>query len=279
VALKIADSERGGFVGFVQSAIYAARAQGVQIINLSFLDAGHPKRNGRKIDPPWLWPDTRLSQDLRQIAAENGVLCVVAAGNSGKHGEGTMGKYTGSEESLAVGACDCNGLHCEWSSMGPFYVSERAITKPRTLGRRDEKSVKIPCIKPDFVVPGASMVVPVPRQSRHARDAKENPAYFGGQYGPAFGTSVAAAITSGLAACALEKLRAGPRKPGDNVNIGRLLRRILRAAAAEESRSDHHRYGAGILLWPTIDRLIDRFHTEYPFYSRMLSADEPSLIP
>jgi subtilisin family serine protease len=275
VALKIADSERGGFAGYVRSAIYAARAHDVQILNFSFVDPGHPKSGRRRIKPPWVWPvNTELSRELRQIANRSGVLCVVAAGNSGGLGEGTMGKHTGAEEVLAVGACECDGSHCAFSSMGPYYTSEEAGLDPLTLRKVNEKNLTIERMKPDFVVPGGTMVVPIP--SRHAREARKDPAYFGGRYWTTSGTSIAAAVATGLAACTLEKLEAGPRMPG--ANVGRLLRRILRAAAAEEPRSDHHRYGAGILLWPAIDQLITRFHTDYQFYSRMLSPDEPQSV-
>lgn len=259
VALKVADDHRG-CEPYVRSAVYAAQAQDVQIINLSFLGVRPPTANGREIAPPWPWPlETPLSEDLRQIAAKNGILCVAAAGNSGEHGRGTMGKYTGVEEVLAVGACDCAGTHCRWSSMGPYYV------------RKSGANTAIQYIKPDFVAPGDVVIVPLSEHSRHVRDAGKDPAYYGGRYWPAFGTSIAAAVTSGLAACALEKLMEGPRKPGDNA--GRVLRRILRLAAAEQPKSDHDRYGAGILTWPAIDRQITRFQTDYPFFSKMLSDD------
>ncbi|NNC30445.1 S8 family serine peptidase [Longimicrobium terrae] len=275
VALKIAESERGGFPGYVRSALYAAREQGVQIINLSFMGTG-PTNGNVEIAPPWVWPrDDRLAQELKQIAAENRVLCIMAAGNSGKHGEGTMGRYTGAEEVLAVGACDCDGAHCDFSSMGPYYV-DPAGKGPTTLRPQDRLRANLGCMKPDFVVPGASMVVPFASGGNRRKNAKKNAAFLNTPYWPTQGTSLAAAIATGLAACALEKLLAGPRMPSDN--IGLLLRELLRAAAGEEAMRDTQRYGAGILRWPAIDRQITRFHTDYLFPSKLLRADDTSLM-
>lgn len=240
------------------------------IVNFSF--GSNPRAPGSPteyIDPPWVWSSTgKVSASLHE-AAVRGMLCIVPAGNNGSEGEGTLGRNCGMEEVLAVGACDCDGNHCEFSSIGPYYRDTEPSKGVRTHLGLLEANAHIPAAKPDFVVPGARMMVPRASSSPAAKGAQGDPATFGGRYKADFGTSLAAAVTTGLAACALELLRDGPRDLG--ADVGRVLRKIFREAAAVESKTDTNRYGMGILRWPAIDTMIRRFNEDTEFYLYILA--------
>jgi subtilisin family serine protease len=160
IALKVLDAEGSGKNSWVIAGIERAldpdknpsTNDAVHVINLSLGGSGDP--------------DDPLSQAVDN-AASSGVVCVVAAGNSG--GYQTISSPGGARRALTVGATDKIDVLASFSSRGP--------------------STNIFGIKPDVVAPGVDI----------------NSAKMGGGEVRFSGTSMAAPHVAGAAALLLER--------------------------------------------------------------------------
>ncbi|MFD4611820.1 S8 family serine peptidase [Streptomyces sp. NPDC058440] len=103
-----------------------AAAQGAKVVNMS-LGSDEPSDG---TDP--------MSQALNELSQRAGILFVVAAGNNGEQGVGTVGSPGAADAALTVGAVDRNDALASFSSRGP---------------RREDDAVK-----PDVTAPGVGIV-------------------------------------------------------------------------------------------------------------------------
>ena len=132
MAFKVLDAGGDGYMSDVIRGIELAvdpdenplTDDGVDIINMSL---GHASRN---LDDP----------DCQAVntAVEAGVICVVAAGNSGIDGYETIGSPALAQNAISVGAIAKNKAIAAFSSLGPAGVNE--------------------VIKPDLVAPGVDII-------------------------------------------------------------------------------------------------------------------------
>jgi subtilisin family serine protease len=271
IALKV--GENAFEAPWLQAAILDAINKKADIITVAagLSPLKEPLAKG-KIESPWVWaPEPPPLPELKRAAAE-GILCLVTGGNHGTLGPGTVNGLAGPEEILAVGACDCEGKAWPRSGRGPYRVDTTITANQypvRRYGGPKDKNAHIELVKPDFVAPGYAIRAPLSRISEHVEKACERSDCFSGAYFPDDGSSLAAAVAAGLAACAIEALKIGPRDLGDN--LGRLLRRMLRRAAQLNKQTDAERFGLGILKWDALLSVIDRFHSEDDFYAQLVS--------
>ena len=191
IGLKVLDSRGGGYTSDVIKAIEFAiankHALGIDIINLSL---GHAPFESAKTDP--------LVRAVDKASAA-GIIVVVAAGNVGISPTTGLPAYGGilspanARSAITVGAAHTMGTRTRtddvigpYSSRGPTWGDGYA--------------------KPDLVAPGHKLLAPVDDDSELPR---KNPSLKSGSpYGPTYltltGTSMAAAVTSGVVALVLE---------------------------------------------------------------------------
>ncbi|MBD3216169.1 MAG: S8 family serine peptidase, partial [Candidatus Lokiarchaeota archaeon] len=112
----------------------------------------------------------RYLDNLIDSLVDNNILTVVAAGNDGEFGLGTIESPASAESALSVGAVDNNGEMATFSAKGPTYDN---------------------IIKPDVCAPGVGI-----------KGAIKGGTY---SYGFISGTSASTPFVSGLAALLLEK--------------------------------------------------------------------------
>ncbi|MBL0937365.1 MAG: S8 family serine peptidase [Gemmatimonadaceae bacterium] len=195
--------------------------------------------------PPWIWSDrlTDLEKAIER-AIDAGILCVVAAGNSGP-AAGSISVPAGLPRVLSVGSVEWDSRLSQHSSRGPFRRSavlsrrsERycAVSGPTIHQRRTEFA------KPDLVCFG--------EQIASARASSSELGEPGEQYIPLGGTSQATAAVTGLATRALSHLRSAGADLGDNA--GTTLRSLLISSTILPPRVDRMEYGFGVLSWPKL---------------------------
>ncbi|MEV0613539.1 S8 family serine peptidase [Nonomuraea sp. NPDC050404] len=127
---RIAFGKVGGVAGPADSAIlagmeWAATEVKAKIVNMSF---GSPDEPG--LDP--------VEQAVNTLSQETGTLFVVAAGNDGERGEGTVSSPGSADAALTVGAVDRTDQVAAFSSKGP-RAGDHAV-------------------KPDVTAPGLEIV-------------------------------------------------------------------------------------------------------------------------
>lgn len=121
---KVLDDNGFGFDSDVIAGMEWAAAQGADIVNLSLGSV-----DTRGIDP--------VEEAVNRLSADGGPLFVVAAGNEGRSGSGTVGSPASADAALAVGAVDQDDQLADFSSRGP-RVGDGAV-------------------KPELTAPGVSI--------------------------------------------------------------------------------------------------------------------------
>ncbi|MEU3075635.1 S8 family serine peptidase [Streptomyces laurentii] len=138
-----------------------AAAQGAKVVNMSLGSEG----SSDGTDP--------MSQALNEISRSTGTLFVVAAGNAGEQGAGTVGSPGAADAALTVGAVDRKDALASFSSRGPRYGDD--------------------AVKPDVTAPGVDIVA-----ARAAGTTMGTPV--DADYVAASGTSMATPHVAGAAA-------------------------------------------------------------------------------
>ncbi len=162
MAYKVIHREGVGFESWILAGIERAVVDGVHLINMSLgRTGGHP--------------DDPLSVAVDN-ASETGLICVVAAGNSGREGYQTITSPGVAPSALTVGATNLNDVIASFSSRGPSGTGYG--------------------VKPEILAPGMNITAPVPGEG----------------YSTVNGTSMAAPHVAGGTALLLEK--AGDMQPG-----------------------------------------------------------------
>lgn len=252
VSLKICDNHKV-LEQDVIAALFAAMEQNVDIVCLALYLAPHPVRGPK---PPWVWgAGSALDATIRR-AAERGILCVAAAGNVGHRGAGTVARPGESPHALTVGALTRKNEIFSWQSRGPQYRLDVATERVRSW--QGEFDSAVPSRKPDIVMPGFDMWAP---WSRHAVDFEptvlRHPSSRGHWYIDERGTSQAAAVASGLAACALQYARDTGKWNGLAQPRGMALKSIIMGACTPIRGASLDAGGSGTVDWPTLKQHID----------------------
>jgi subtilisin family serine protease len=229
-------------------AVKAAVERGAHIINFSGALA-HPPW-----PPPWKWSSSLSSVDaMFKWAADQGVLCVIAAGNHGPS-KGSVLRPGLNPDCLCVGATNKKFEVWSRSGRGPVLIDS---TLRKGGVRSDDQISPSQLWKPDVVAPGAEEAEsgtpnPVAPRSSHcglqSSDDDDNYTAMGG-------TSQATAVVTGLAALAMELGNTLGLQWGSN--RGDLLKRILFRAAQPVSPGGRDDFGHGGLYWPNIAALIE----------------------
>ncbi|MFC3450189.1 S8 family peptidase [Amycolatopsis speibonae] len=146
----LGDDGSGGWSEIISGMEWAV-AEGAKVINLSL-----GGEDGEDVDP--------LEDAVNRLTEEHGVLFVIAAGNDGERGAGTVGSPGSADAALTVGAVDRADAPASFSGKGP---------------RRGDNAVK-----PEITAPGVEIVA----------------AKAGGGYQPMSGTSMATPHVAGAAA-------------------------------------------------------------------------------
>ncbi|UIX32407.1 S8 family serine peptidase [Streptomyces sp. GQFP] len=121
---KVLDDEGGGYDSGIIAGMEWAVAQGADVVNLSLGGTDMPG-----IDP--------MEETVNRLSAESDSLFVIAAGNEGEYGEGTVGSPGSADAALTVGAVDKSDALGDFSSRGP-RVGDGGV-------------------KPDLTAPGAAI--------------------------------------------------------------------------------------------------------------------------
>ncbi|OOC08300.1 hypothetical protein B0293_02705 [Amycolatopsis azurea DSM 43854] len=180
VGKVLGDDGSGGWSEIISGMEWAV-AEGAKVINLSL-----GGEDGDDIDP--------LEAAVNRLTKDHGVLFVIAAGNDGERGAGTIGSPGSADAALTVGAVDRADALASFSGKGP---------------RRGDNAVK-----PEIAAPGVEIVA----------------AKAGGGYQPMSGTSMATPHVAGAAALLVqrhpdwrpEQLKAGltgTAKPADGPTV------------------------------------------------------------
>lgn len=230
IGLKVLDAKGQGYASHALAAIEFAtdnRATlGIDVINLSL---GHPVLEPAAEDP--------LVQAVERATAA-GIVVVVSAGNFGKRPGGTTAGYAGiaspgnAPSAVTVGALqtrDTAGRHDDsvapYSSRGPTWYDGQ--------------------IKPDVLAPGHGLIATMsPTATLYRSNNSAGPA---GGYAALNGTSMAAAVTSGVVALMIEARRldhgAAPLTPN---TVKMALQYTAIAVARQESAAPRQlEQGAG----------------------------------
>ncbi|MEU6081399.1 S8 family peptidase [Streptomyces sp. NPDC047108] len=121
---KVLNDEGSGEDSGIIAGLEWAAGQGADIVNLSLGGADSPG-----IDP--------LEETVNRLSAEKGTLFVVASGNDGEMGPGSVGSPGSADAALTVGAVDKKDKLADFSSTGP-RVGDGAV-------------------KPDLTAPGVDI--------------------------------------------------------------------------------------------------------------------------
>ena len=162
MAYKVVHREGWGFESWILAGLERAVIDGVHVVNLSLGRTGG-------------YPDDVLSVAVDNASA-TGLVCVVAAGNSGRQGYQTVTSPGVARSALTVGATNLNDQIAGFSSRGPSGTGYG--------------------VKPEILAPGVNITAPVPD----------------GGYRGVNGTSMAAPHVAGGVALLLEKT--GSLDPG-----------------------------------------------------------------
>ena len=257
IGLKVLDGKGAGYTSDVIRAIEFAITNrymlGIDIINLSL---GHVPYESAKTDP--------LVRAVDKATAA-GIVVVVAAGNVGINPTTGLPAYGGilspanSRSAITVGAEHTMGTRTRsddvigpYSSRGPTWIDGYA--------------------KPDLVAPGHKLLAPVDDNSDLP---KSNPSLRSGSlYGPTYltltGTSMAAAVTSGVVALLLEanETAVNGSQPALSPNALKALLQYTALTMRDPSGVAYDRMtqGAGALNADgalQLARAIDTAHTRY----------------
>lgn len=268
-------SVRGsGLEGDVVAALEAAVEAGADIVNYS---AGYSPRadHGR---PPWVWPTLRsASEEMFDLVAARGILCVVAAGNDGPE-EGSINRPGGLSSVLTVGAVGREGAVLTNSSRGPYRMLNDL---PRGGVRRFEPLLdkySIRASKPDVVAQGENVIAPRAAKGVLVSEAalldRTDPKC---PYMMVSGTSPATAVVTGVAACLLEYAR--EREVDLGPNTGAALKALLLMSARALSVGAKHDFGAGVLKWAIVTQTLRDFATDEAFRRLVLEGPQIRLLP
>lgn len=270
IVIKVSEESGRAHADDVVSGIEAAVRAGAHIINYS---AGRSPDVGGPA--PWVWATKSDIEEAFQIAADRGILCVVAAGNDGPL-PGTINRPGGMESVLTVGALTPYGGVANSSSRGPY----RALPSLRPNDvRRYEEYFDVGVQerpKPDVMAPGEMIVGPLARLARAGNPPKVDRQYWLSpddedcQYLVLGGTSQATAIVSGIAACALQYAREASIDLGPNP--GHTLKRILVSSTRRVVGSSRNDAGEGRIEWPLVADTLTEFARDESFRSVILNG-------
>ena len=258
IVLRVADH-----LGFIDdtallNGITEAIAAGADIINLS-LSETPLDQTGRVLPPPWVWSVTSRVEKALERAAAEGILCVAAVGNEGPS-RGTIGRPAGSGAVLAVGAVDPAGGIADFSGRAPYLIDrEIRHDSARSWTGASDPAIESSRPKPDIVAPGVEIWAPLSGclddDALLQRCRADHRSFYGAYIGVG-GTSQAAAVASGIAACALEYLRS--RHAAPSPPRGAALQPILQAAARRLALGSPADHGCSTVTWPDIQAVIDQ---------------------
>jgi subtilisin family serine protease len=249
-------------------AIELAIDAGVHIINFS---SGYVPDVGG--DPPWLWPaDLSLLEEAFAIASASGILCVVAAGNSGPN-EGSIARPGGLGCVLTVGAVDGADTVLDTSSRGPFRRSSHLRRGGVTRYDAATDEVTATISKPDIVAPGIINAA-LAEGCFHADDSAAESA--DPHYVVFRGSSQATAVVSGVAALVLELIE--EKRIDLGLDRAATIRRLFSFAASTLTGHTSHQVGAGIILWPKLVATLEDFSLDPQFRNIVLSGSAPQLL-
>ncbi|MFF4054488.1 S8 family serine peptidase [Streptomyces sp. NPDC001668] len=225
---KVLDDTGFGSDSGIIAGMEWAVARGADVVNLSLGGTDFPG-----VDP--------LEETVNRLSAESDTLFVIAAGNEGEFGEGTVGSPGSADSALTVGAVDKSDALADFSSRGP-RVGDGGV-------------------KPDLTAPGAAITAAAAAGSILE---EEYPSDIPG-YLTIDGTSMATPHVAGAAAILAqqhpdwsgERLKAvltGSAKPGSYSSFqqgtGRtdLVRALDQSVVTEQGPVDF-----GEQLWPHDD--------------------------
>ncbi|MFD4949622.1 S8 family serine peptidase [Streptomyces sp. NPDC058409] len=157
---KVLDNSGSGNASWIIEGMEWAVAQGADVVSMSL---GGPTAGASDV----------MSQAVDQLSASSDSLFVIAAGNSGRSGESTIGSPGIADSALTVGAVDKSDALADFSSRGPRLVDS--------------------AIKPEITAPGVGIVA-----ARAAGTAVGTPV--NEFYTAASGTSMATPHVAGAAA-------------------------------------------------------------------------------
>jgi len=223
-------------------------------------------------DPPWVWSQhLNTLEELFELADKHGILCVVAAGNGGP-GEGSISRPGSLDRVLTVGAVDRHDQVSANSGRGPYRRSRQL--RPNAVRRydRDAADTVTATMKPDIVAPGQ---VTAPRAAGCAFGMVD-PELLDPLYMQVDGTSQATAVISGLAALAVQQLRARSADLGSDPT--RTVRRIFCHAARKLKDQPQNEFGHGLVIWPTLIATIEDFVTDATFRGVLLAETPLRLL-
>ena len=211
-------------------------------VDLIYLAAGFDKE---PTPGPWVWPGRASITELLDEINQSGVICFSPAGNEGLLGPGTV-NFPGCASSMfSVGACDLNGRVWPHSSQGPAFLDSTAerlsgLCAPAQASRNPGK--------PEFVALGLNTMAPL-SSGYHGSDAPT--ADPSGRYTGGTGTSEAAAIATGLAACALEwiETRIGLPRSACGAALRSVITEAVRGCPLPARFASH---GVGVLTWAAL---------------------------
>lgn len=245
------------------AAVLQAVKDGADILNLSSGVAPG-------LDAPWIWSNEFTDLEKAIIyASAKGVLCVVAAGNSGPS-RGSISVPGGLPAALTVGAVEWDGSVSEHSSRGPFRRSptmRRRTERYCTMSGHFTHKGKVEVAKPDLVCFGEEI-----GSCRAEQSDFGNP---GERYVTLGGSSQATAAVSSLAARALSHLRLAEADLGSKP--GQTLRSLLISSAERTKDQDHMDYGYGLLRWPKLKQHIELFLSDRE-YAATIRQMEPVFV-
>lgn len=254
ISLKISTNAGDGYSGDVAAGIHAAIEAGVDVINYS-ASFSPSLRVG---PPPWVWASTSPIEKAFAIAAEAGILCVVAAGNDGwdatrkRATEGSINRPGGAEQVVTVGNFDDTHLALD-SSRGPYRVLPSLA--PGGYQRYDSAMdlTAVARQKPDVAAPGCDVGAACTSTPANPHVVKSQFFHNGVGYIRVSGTSQATAVITGLSACLIQY---GREKGLDfGADPSRLLKGILlRGTKAPIVKNET---GAGVAWWPAITDICD----------------------
>lgn len=258
VVYKIAEQKHGP-EGNAAAAIEAAIDAGVDVINFSH---GFVPRVG---EPPWVWPEVlTLLEETFSAAADAGILCVVASGNSGPL-EGSITRPGGLECVLTVSGLGPELVPLRNSSRGPFRrcdgLRPGGVTRYDRISHTDVRILR----KPDLAAPG---LVIAPRAARcfHTEDpdaGTEDPYYVA-----LSGSSQATAVVTGLAALLIQLVKQKSVDLGEN--RVRTIHRLITHAAVPTALASPNEVGAGLPFWPNIVARLEDFMCDSLYRDQVL---------
>ncbi|MGP3927575.1 S8 family peptidase [Streptomyces sp. 8N616] len=225
---KVLGDEGSGEDSGIIAGLEWAAAEGADIVNLSL---GGPDSPG--VDP--------LEEAVNRISAEKGTLFVIAAGNEGDFGPGTVGSPGSADAALTVGAVDKEDRLASFSSTGP-RVGDGAV-------------------KPDLTAPGVDIGAAAAPGSIVAEEG--TPVADG--YVAISGTSMATPHVAGAAAilaqqhpdwtgAQLKSALTGSTKPGDYTPFQQGSGRVDVSAAIKQTVvAEPVSVSFGTQAWPHTD--------------------------